>query len=75
MRRIDAYRQMGFLLQKRHSRYIKSISCHCLKGAYASFAEDNVHISTCHDVFGRHEKLLQCVCQTALEQYGLVALS
>ena len=75
VRGVNANRQVGLLLKKRHCRYIKCISRHCFKSPDTSFAKGNVHVSPCHDVLGGHEKLLQSVCQTAFEQYGLVALA
>ena len=65
--------KVGQLLQHGDGGQVEDVSCVLgIEGADASFAEDDVLVAACHDIFGGHEPLLDGCGESALEQNWLI---
>ena len=72
MARINNNRKVRKLFDNRDSRNIKSVSCKCFVCADTSFAEHNLIVTACHNIFGTHEPFFDCCGKTSLEKDRLV---
>ena len=69
------HRQVGHLVQDGYGGNIQGIAGAGLEGTNAPLAEDNVFVALAHNIFRAHQKLLQCVGKTPLEQDRLFGLA
>ena len=73
--RVHNNRQMAELLHSRNRAEVQRITRVCFEGTDTTLAEDNIFIALTHNVFCRHQPLLNRRSQTTLQQNRLIGFA
>ena len=75
MRRVDNDGQVGLPLHVGNCIEIKRVARRSFERAYAPFAQDDLFVACCEQIFSCEEKILDLGCKSPLQEHGLVDLA